>query len=319
MTILTTRQEAEVISGMSDDLKVVNAARVSFKKESLELSTGDIGLINYLATHGHWTPFSHVRYTFSVQTDYETIGRFLMGLSQEDVASMVWRFCDGVLSIRTSLIGWANVLDHDNLHLFRGIEHNLLSMAPVSAEKLGIVDYGLKWTTMNPAWLINDPYFIDITMREKCPIFVARQRFKHMVGHTYNEVSRRYVDDIPQLYEPTMWRGKADNKKQGSTDQPCEKFYEVDYDESVLQQEIDCVLMYEKLVDDMKLCPEQARMVLPQSMMTEYYVTANLAAWNRMLKQRLDGHAQKEIRDLAEICKLKLTTHLNGLDYDLFD
>ena len=58
-----------------------------------------------------------------------------------------------------------------------------------------------------------------ITMREKVPLFVARQRFKHTVGFSYNEVSRRYVDDLPEFYVPTEWRKKADDRKQGSSEE----------------------------------------------------------------------------------------------------
>jgi thymidylate synthase (FAD) len=56
-----------------------------------------------------------------------------------------------------------------------------------------------------------------ITLREEVPIFVARQRFKHTIGFTYNEVSRRYVDDDPEFYIPDEWRGKSEDAKQGSS------------------------------------------------------------------------------------------------------
>ena len=50
----------------------------------------------------------------------------------------------------------------------------------------------------------------QITLRESVPIFVARQRFKHVVGFTYNEVSRRYVDDTPEFYIPEVWRSRPE-------------------------------------------------------------------------------------------------------------
>ena len=109
--------KAELITHMGDDLLVVNAARVSFNKEVGTMSTKDSKLLNYLAKHNHWTPFSHPQ----------------------------------------------------------------------------------------------------ICMRETVPIFVARQRFKHMVGFTYNEVSRRYVDDEPEFYTPNTWRSRPEGSvKQGS-------------------------------------------------------------------------------------------------------
>lgn len=107
----------EYVDHMGDDLRVVNAARVSFDKQKDTLDDKDIRLIRYLAEHDHWTPFSH-----------------------------------------------------------------------------GI-----------------------ITLRETVPIFVARQRFKHTVGFTYNEVSRRYVSEQPSYFGPSAWRAKPEGSiKQGS-------------------------------------------------------------------------------------------------------
>ena len=222
--------KVELIDSMGTDLTVVNAARVSFAKESeweysgendglyplksrndAVLSAPDQGLIKYLSKHNHWTPFSHVM----------------------------------------------------------------------------------------------------IQMREKVPIFVARQRFKHMVGFTYNEVSRRYVDDAPEFFTPKEWRGAPENAKQGSSDKVIEEdllildhTYEGDfggvdgylygYDEIVKL----CEEWYTNAIKN-NVAPEQARMILPQSMYTEYYVTGSLAAWARAYKQRIDSHAQLEIQELA--------------------
>lgn len=138
-----------------------------------------------------------------------------------------------------------------------------------------------------------------ITMREKVPLFVARQRFKHMVGFTYNEVSRRYVDSEPKFYKPDTWRKRAENVKQGSSEESLSgvtlRVVENDYEEALIKiKEV-----YNELLIQ-GVCPEQARMVLPQSMYTEYYVTGSLAAWARAYKLRIDSHAQKEIQDLAK-------------------
>lgn len=189
--------KAEYIDHMGSDLRVVNAARVSFNKTSLELSERDAKLIKYLARHGHWTPFSH----------------------------------------------------------------------PM------------------------------ITLRETIPIFVARQRFKHMVGFTYNEVSRRYVDDEPEFFSPGTFRKRADNKKQGSADEE-------------VNTPLTVRILYEQTVRDAMdtyygllergVAPEQARMVLPQSMLTSYYVTGSLAAFARAYKLRIESDSQAEIQDLAK-------------------
>lgn len=206
--------QATLIDHMGTDLTVCNSARVSFNKESdwerydehtgdIHLSNQDTKLINYLAKHNHWTPFSH----------------------------------------------------------------------PM------------------------------ITMRETVPIFVARQRFKHMVGFTYNEVSRRYVDDAPEFYTPEVWRSRPEGSvKQGSGGALTHNEYgdiqaycteEVDELNHFALQTYNNLLTY-------GVAPEQARMVLPQSAYTSYYVTGSLAAWARAYKLRSDHHAQMEIQELAK-------------------
>lgn len=138
-----------------------------------------------------------------------------------------------------------------------------------------------------------------ITMREKVPLFVARQRFKHTVGFSYNEISRRYVDEIPEFYIPEEWRKKADDRKQGSSEETIDinpYHYMID---DYLQSINKAKWTYVHLLG-MDVCPEQARMILPQSTFTEYYVTGSLYAWARAYELRSHNTAQKEIRDLAE-------------------
>ena len=148
-----------------------------------------------------------------------------------------------------------------------------------------------------------------ITLRETVPIFVARQRFKHTIGFSYNEVSRRYVDDTPEFYLPDLWRFKADNVKQGShytglTSQEVNgKLRDKEEANGLIMspEEIydDCLKTYKQLLS-IGVCAEQARMVLPQSMYTSYYVTGSLSAFARAYKLRIDKHAQREIQELAE-------------------
>lgn len=139
----------------------------------------------------------------------------------------------------------------------------------------------------------------QITLREKVPIFVARQRFKHMIGFTYNEVSRRYVDEAPEFFIPSEWRGKPEGSmKQGSSETVVVTVGSegiTDLYEDFLQR---AEALYNSLLKG-GVAPEQARMVLPQSMMTEYIVTGSLAAFARAYKLRIDAHAQREIQFLA--------------------
>lgn len=147
----------------------------------------------------------------------------------------------------------------------------------------------------------------SITLRETVPIFVARQRFKHTVGFSYNEVSRRYVDSPPEFYVPDVWRRRAENKKQGSSDEVVNPAY-LYWDNYDIEQKglwfdyhrfiLLAKAFYESLVKD-GVAPEQARMVLPQSMFTSYYVTGSLAAFARAYNLRSKEDAQKEIQELS--------------------
>jgi thymidylate synthase (FAD) len=203
----------QYVDHMGDDLTVVNAARVSFHKESdwdgeqhwtgaikdKKLNEKDQKLIGYLAKHKHWTPFAHPQ----------------------------------------------------------------------------------------------------ITLRIKAPIFVRTQLFKHKVGFTENEVSRRYVSDPPSVYFP-RWRGKPTNgAKQGSED-----FMPIDDDYNTVNRHYEltvreALLTYDELLKR-GVAPEQARSVLPQGTYTEWWWTGSLSAFARVYTQRSDPHAQWECQEYAK-------------------
>ena len=140
----------------------------------------------------------------------------------------------------------------------------------------------------------------------KAPVFVARQLVKHQIGLTWNEISRRYVDDEPVFFEPDVWRGKADDKKQGSSDESIdinpENWMVNDY-QQVLRT---AKWTYEELLRK-GVCPEQARMVLPQSMITEWYWSGTLYAFARVCNLRCKPDAQQETRTIANKIDLYMT------------
>jgi thymidylate synthase (FAD) len=141
----------------------------------------------------------------------------------------------------------------------------------------------------------------SLQFRIKAPIFVARQLVKHQVGLAWNEVSRRYVDFPPELYKPETWRGRPKNSKQGS-DGEIKLDQTIEYSmESAMES---CLITYNTLLEK-GVAPEQARMVLPQSMMTEWYWSGTLYAFSRICNLRCKPDTQKETRDVAnEIYKL---------------
>ena len=138
----------------------------------------------------------------------------------------------------------------------------------------------------------------QIQFRISAPIFVARQLVKHQIGLVWNEVSRRYVDYEPDYYIPPsgQWRGKPINAKQGSEGK-IEIFNQTE--KAVRDTIAQCNNIYKELLEQ-GVAPEQARLVLPQAMYTEWYWTGSLAAYARFYSQRSDSHAQWEIRKYAE-------------------
>ena len=134
----------------------------------------------------------------------------------------------------------------------------------------------------------------SVSFRVKAPIFVARQLVKHTVGFSWNEVSRRYVDGPPEFYFPDEWRARAENVKQGSRDTSV--LFLADPARVACSQALST---YTYMLSA-GVCPEQARMVLPQNTMTEWIWTGTLYAWARMCQLRLDSHTQKETRVVAE-------------------
>jgi thymidylate synthase (FAD) len=199
----------ELLDKFGDDLTVVNAARVSFDKESHQLTEGDKKLINYLAKHDHITPFFHPQ----------------------------------------------------------------------------------------------------VRLRIKMPIFVCREYFRHTIGLSRNEVSRRYVDFTPECWVPAPEeiRERDPKAKQGSKATCVEKSGEAwkvmnDHTQSAIKA-------YEDLLG-LGVAPEIARTVLPQSMYSTFIETGSLSAFARICNLRLDPSAQKEIRDYA--------TGLDEIMKDLF-
>ena len=231
--------QATYIDHMGSDLSVVNAARVSFGKQSEwnpdrdepPLYPRDSKLINYLAKHKHLSPFGHAFASFHV----------------------------------------------------------------------------------------------------KAPVFVARQLVKHKFLR-WNEISRRYVDDEPEFYMPDVWRGRSSDKKQGSSDvqlhldkvSDCVKYgdYGFTYEELLkagieeyndqslqygIEEALDEILHRYRLLIQIGVAPEQARMVLPQSTMTEWYWSGSLDAFAAMCQLRCKPDTQYESRIVADQISAKMS------------
>jgi thymidylate synthase (FAD) len=207
-----TQITATYVDHMGDDLSVVNAARVSFGKKSelqctdivlgiYEMTKRDRGLINYLASHKHISPFGHCFASFHI----------------------------------------------------------------------------------------------------KAPVFVARQLVKHKFLR-WNEISRRYVDDVPEFYTPDVWRGRADDVKQGSGAECKSQYFPNIYADEINTKAVED---YKKMLQQ-GVAPEQARMILPQSAMTEWYWSGSLDAFADMCRLRCATDTQAETQKVAWDISLKM-------------
>lgn len=139
-----------------------------------------------------------------------------------------------------------------------------------------------------------------IKVRCKVPVFLARQLMKHQAGLSWNEVSRRYVDDMPEFFVPEYWRMRPDDSiKQGSEDgvhvlnDDIEEAYQTFMD--------DINVYYESMITRLNIAPEMARMILPQSMMVDFIWTGNLLAFSHVYNLRAGEGAQKEAQDFAKL------------------
>jgi len=151
----------------------------------------------------------------------------------------------------------------------------------------------------------------------KAPVFVARQLVKHKFLR-WNEISRRYVDEKPEFYVPDVWRKRSEDKKQGSSDEAVDMLYwlVVDHELSIeghtqydsMKARPDewtsfvnekALELYDAMINS-DVAPEQARMVLPQSMMTEWYWSGSLDAFADMCHLRCKPDTQAETREVAE-------------------
>ena len=136
----------------------------------------------------------------------------------------------------------------------------------------------------------------------KAPVFVARQLVKHQVGLSWNEISRRYVDTDVEFYEVDKWRGRAEDKKQGSDEENIIEWVDRSQRTGALKRQVENIALknYNTMLGA-GVAPEQARMILPQSMMTEWYWSGTLYAFARVCNLRCAEDAQYETRIVANL------------------
>lgn len=148
------------------------------------------------------------------------------------------------------------------------------------------------------------------TLRCRAPIFLARQLGKHQVGFSWNEISRRYKDGDAieiEYYIPDVLLGRPE-KLMTQSAKPIPKDYANELFGYMRNAYLHALREYQGLID-LGVAPEQARMVLPQGMITEWIWTGSLYGWANLYKQRSSEHAQYEARLFAEEVNKIMSEH----------
>ena len=194
--------------------------------------------------------------------------------------------------VNSARVSYSKQSDFDDVYVEHGKFGSYEKKLSEKDEKL------IKFLALHNHW---SPFaHASLQFRIKAPVFVARQLVKHQVGLSWNEVSRRYVDFPPEVYKPESWRGRPVDSKQGSAG-TVDLGHTVNHNLETVTES--CLILYNTLIDK-GVAPEQARMVLPQSMMTEWYWSGSLYAFARVCNLRCAKDTQKETRDVAnEIAK----------------
>jgi len=140
-----------------------------------------------------------------------------------------------------------------------------------------------------------------VTFRVKVPLFVRSQHHRHRTW-SYNEISRRYTDFDIQFYEPPAFRTQHKSNRQASNAHdlidPVIESWQYEASDCITMHHDASLKLFNELIEA-GVCREQARGVLPQNMLTEYYASANLNNILKFIDLRTHEGAQKEIQDMA--------------------
>lgn len=151
----------------------------------------------------------------------------------------------------------------------------------------------------------------QLQFRIECPIFVERQLFKHQVGMSANSISGRYVDFSDNYFTVKSLRKQSKSSKQGS---------EGELDRPDLIEKMNSLVeqssqLYKDLCDA-GVAKEQARIVLPLCLETQFIWTGSLLAFMHFWALRLKSDTQEETRLLA-LDMLNLVKNIDGEPFAL--
>jgi thymidylate synthase (FAD) len=296
--------KVELLENTQDDTFIANVARVSFDKWSTEPQERDAGLIKYLATNKHISPFFHVRLTFLLnENDID----FKVITDPTLLRGAVWDYskAEQTLLFRTSYYGWVRLIQSGQLN---NLASNRIAKLLLDMSTLKYVNEAYKLTynadlvlpAQRERYIPNSSSsltaeMVDVSLRITCAIPVARQLFTHRMFDT-NEISRRYVSASPTVHLFDSLRSKPEGSvKQGSAGEHPNSTMWINAMQYSYKEDL---ALYDNMIAD-GVAPEQARFVLPQAMETSIIFTGSIASWAKLIISRTDSHAQLEIQDVA--------------------
>lgn len=137
----------------------------------------------------------------------------------------------------------------------------------------------------------------QLSVKIDCPLYIRSQIHRHRT-FSYNEISRRYTEENLRFYIPEQYRKQHKKSKQCS-DGEFDTLDNVELAMKTEEMHNKCLSLYEEMIDA-GVARELARGVLPQNLMTEFYMSGNLRNWIQFLSLRLDSHAQLEAQKIAQ-------------------
>ena len=294
---------AEILPIRFDDDTVVDAARISMAKRASMFSELDnTKLTRYLRANLHWSPFGHQREAFELKINDR---EFLFFLEHAILAGFTWQR-EGVegIALNGSMWAWMENAKWLPVNVSKDVISQLVLLYPRVGSVLwpnyesipNIGNFAVRIDTTPENATLGNANIHYTQFRLASSIFIARQLVKHQVHLCWNEESRRYIDDPVKYYEGDL-RGRGASIKQGSSDELIEGHER--WKGIVHDHHLRCDDLYNKLLAA-GTAPEIARGVLPLNSITHWVWTGSLPAWARVVKQRLDSHAQKESYHIAK-------------------
>lgn len=135
-----------------------------------------------------------------------------------------------------------------------------------------------------------------LTVKVEVPIYISKQIMRHRT-FSYNEISRRYTSKDLEFFVPKFFRKQAKSNRQAS-EGAFDTLQQMALASRIKKHHKDSLELYNDLLE-VGLCREQARGVLPQDLMTEFYQTGNLRNWVHFIKLRDHEGAQQEVQQVA--------------------